>query len=80
METAGQRAHVDGARQLELPVVAVPKERRIDDVFLDLRESGMGRCEVALTVIVEACQSSHVAGEAKPHLPNVHECCEAAEC
>lgn len=79
MEPAGQSAHVECRRQLEFTIVPGTKQRGVDDVVLDFCEGPVGRNEVPLPFVVEACQPSEVSGDAKPHLPGVDESDHAAE-
>lgn len=79
MEATGQSTKVDGARQLELLVMAVAEEGRIDDVVLDLGEGVVRREEVPLTVIGEAGQTTQMGVETMGQLPDVDEGRDAPE-
>lgn len=79
VEPAGQSTHIDSPGELELPVVPVTEERSIDNMLLDLGESWVCRYKVVLAFIAETCQPPHMGGDAEPHLPDIHACCETAK-
>lgn len=73
VEATGQGAKVDDGGELELLVVTAAQHGGIDEMALDLGKSAVGGDEVALSVIVEAGESSQMGVDAEASLPEVDE-------
>ena len=68
LETAGQRADVEGSRELEFAVVTGAEQGSIQAVLAEGGEEAVGRCEVPLAVVVQTGQGPQVLGEVEDDL------------
>ena len=64
VQATGQGSHVDDGRQLELLVVTITEQGRIDEVLLDSGWPAVGRDKVPLSIATQTRQLSDVAVEA----------------
>lgn len=79
MEATGQGPEIDGARQLQLLVVAVAEKGGVDDVVLEFGKGAVGGQEVALMGVGEGGETTQMGEEAMGELPAVDEGSEEAE-
>lgn len=70
LESSWKSSHIHSGRKLELPVMSLAENWRIEDVLLDDSKDMRRSSEVSLRVVVEACQSPDILHRFHTNPPN----------